>query len=62
MAAFLVTTFELLILTVILSIQTQKILRKIVKTIEVGLLLNRSIFSQHMVVKIIVGTKIMFIL
>lgn len=62
MAAFLVTTFELLILPVILSIQTQIILRKIVKTIEVGLLLNRSIFSQHMVVKIIVGTKIMFIL
>ena len=62
MAAFLVTTFELLILPVILSIQTQKILRKIVKTIEVGLLLNRSIFFQHMVVKIIVGTKIMFFL
>lgn len=62
MAAFLVTTFELLILPVILSIQTQIILRKIVKTIEVGLLLNRSIFSQHMVVKITVGTKIIFIL
>ena len=48
MAAFLVTTFELLILPVILSIRTQIILRKMVKTMEVGLLLNRSIFfSAH---------------
>lgn len=47
MAAFLVTTFELLVLTVILSIQTQIILKKIVKTIEVVLLLIGQFFSAN---------------